>query len=75
MDSIDDILYRSIETAKKYQDWVITGERFIVADIDSNEVVDITDFIKILRHIAANNSDTVKSKYPDWVIDEEITIE
>lgn len=39
-------------------------------DITGNELIDMGDVLMILRHIALNGSVSVKTKHPDWELDE-----
>ena len=46
----------------------LEGDKFNNADINVDQKVDVTDTLKIQRHIAAEKSELVQEKHPDWMI-------
>lgn len=47
--------------------WLLDTNGKQQADIDSNNDIDVTDVLDILRYIDAENDESVKQKHPEWV--------
>lgn len=47
--------------------WLLDTNGKQQADIDSNDDIDVTDVLDILRYIDAENDESVKQKHPEWI--------
>lgn len=59
--------------ANKYADWILQDDALYCADANADEIVDLADVLKIQRHIAAEKSEQVGQKHPEWIITNEIS--